>query len=185
MADHMTYHAARDRIKDGDLVMVWHPPGWHGFQTFLHVPMDFFTGSPIYHTVVALWMTTSTGVQRLMCVEQHPYGGKRLAPLSIYEHQKLEVFHLPENASYIKMEDEVMRKVSDQFYAFHQLLFIGIKDFFGGIIRLGGSQVCSQLSSACWIAAGVPLETTLVSPGGLRSAVTKLGIEPSIVIDVT
>lgn len=187
MTDHVSYDVAREQIRDGDLVLIWRPTGWHGFSTFFHAVMNFVTGSPVYHSTVALWMTSPTGQKRLMVVEQNMLGGKRIVPLSIYHdtkyYHKMEVFHLPDGATYVAMEDEVMSHAT-QGYGFFNLIAVGLNEFFGVKIKEAKNQVCSELSAACWIAAGVPLNGTLHSPAQLRGEVIKIVGEPVLSIDV-
>lgn len=180
---HMSYSEARPLIKSGDVVNMYRYS--RGLMPFLHGFIQFFTGSKLYHTVVAVWMKSPNGIERLMCIETNLFGGKRLVPLSIYSKRcDMEVIHLPEQYKFSTMEEAAMNGVGEEPYGVLGLIGIGLREFFGLKVKDSKGQVCSELVADLLIKAGVPLAGTQVSPGALRNQMGALGMKPSIFIPV-
>jgi hypothetical protein len=181
----MTYEAARDHIKNGDIVHVYKKHGWHGIETLVHGLIKLVTGSPIFHNVVAMWMDTPNGEKRLMCVESNIRGGKRIVPLSYYEGYKLEIHPLPATVDFEYMEPVLMRKVNQQPYGILDFIHIGLWELFHIKSRDFKGQVCSELCAEAWTAGGIGGLTPSwrVSPVGLREALVEQGIHPTITIE--
>lgn len=175
MTEFMNYYAARDHIKSGDMIMILRDG--KGLMPLLHSAIEVFTGSPIYHTVVAVWMTSPSGIRRLMAVETNLSKGKRIVPLSYYANKKLEVFPLPNSKKFEDMEEEMMDRIASQPYSPIELFAIGIQEFFGFKTKDRKGQVCSELSASLWVKAGVDIPTH-VSPGKLRNELVNAGIKP-------
>ena len=184
MIPEMTFEEARPLIKNGDAINIYRTDGWN-LKTPLYGLINFMTGSPIYHVVVALWMTTPNGTQRLMCVEANLMGGKRIVPLSIYKRRRMEVMPLPAIYDFSKMEETLVARVATQPYGLLNFAAIGLREFFGikkPAKSLCKGQVCSELVSEAWIEGGFPFNDTVVSPGKLKGEMMRLGVSPSIVI---
>ncbi len=184
MTVEMNFEAARPFIKNGDAINIYRPEGW-SLKTPLYAVINFMTGSPIYHVVVALWMTTPNGTPRLMCVEANLFGGKRIVPLSLYMQRRMEVMPWPENLDFGKMEEKLVDRVAQQPYGMFSFITIGLREFFGikrKAKRVGQGQVCSELVSDAWMEGGFPFNDEVVSPGKLKGEMMKLGVQPSIVI---
>jgi len=180
----MTYDEARLKIKSGDVVNMYRYS--KGLMPFLHGFIQFFTGSKLYHSVVAVWMKSPSGIERLMCVETNLLGGKRIVPLSIYAKMcDMEVIHLPSAYKFESMEPAAMRGVGSEPYGLWNLVTIGLREFFGMKVKDPKGQVCSELVAELLVEAGVPLIDTHVSPGALRNEMIRLGMEPEIFIPVT
>lgn len=179
-----TYSDARHLIKNGDIVHIYRPTTSFSLSTLLYTIIQFFTGSPIYHNVIAMWMSAPSGELKLMCVESNIKGGKRIIPLSKYFGYELEVHPLPSEYSFSIMEAGLLERVGSQSYGILDFIIIGVKEFFGMNLAKAQTkgQVCSELCADAWIQAGVPLSTPLVSPGRLKGELIKLGIQPSIKI---
>lgn len=180
----MTYEEARALIKNGDAINVYRPEGF-SIKTPLYGIISFFTGSPIYHVVVALWMRTPNGTPRLMCVEANLFGGKRVVPLSIYMARRLEVMPWPDQYKFEAMEEKLVARVAQQSYGLLNFITIGLREFFGvhrKVKKLSKGQVCSELVSDAWIAGGFPFDDEVVSPGKLKGEMMKYGVQPSIII---
>ncbi len=175
----MYYWAARDQIKNGDIIHLFRPKIF-GLSSLVYSMIQFFTKSPIYHCVVAVWMTAPSGLPRLMCVEANIHGGKRIIPLSNYADRQMEIQPLPKQFSFADMEQVLMSRVGQQAYSLLNFISIGLREFFGIRSKNFMGQVCSELCADAWIQAGVPLASSLVSPGKLKSDLLKLGIEISI-----
>lgn len=176
----MNYDEARQFIKNGDIINLFRSGG--GLMPIVHNLIQFFTGSPVYHCAVAIWMTSPSGISRLMAIETNLEAGKRLIPLSHYAAHKLEVIPFPATADFSKMEEAMMSRVADQPYGFFDLLIIGGAEFFGypkPAIN-DGHQVCSELVAAMWYAAGVEILDTRISPGKLRNVLGALGYTPTL-----
>lgn len=174
-----TYLGGRELIQNGDIVCIYRP---HKFSAkfWLYAAINFFTGSPIYHTVVALWMTAPSGEKKLMCVESNLAGGKRIVPLSIYQEHRLEVIAFPNELRFIDMEPALLARVAQQPYGLADFIPIAMKEFFGlknakSFDEHNTKQVCSELCADAWIQAGFPLSSTLISPGKLKSELLRLG----------
>lgn len=181
MTENMNYYAARDYIKNGDIIHVYRSGG--GLMPIIHAAIEFFTKSPIYHVVMAVWMTSPTGTKRLMCVETNLFGGKRLIPLSVYENHKLEVTPVPETFDFNSVEPKMMTRVGQEKYGFMDLFSIGMREFFGWPRKNFNGQVCSELVGNLLVAGGVDIEDTLLSPGKLHSILMEKGITPTMRIN--
>ena len=180
MTAKMNYWVARDLIKSGDIVNVYRPSGFN-LRTPLYAVISFFTGSPIYHNVVAMWMTTPAGAKKLMAVEANLFGGKRIVPLDIYSARKLEVMPLPDQFKFADMEPALLARIAQQSYSLLDFVSIGLREFFGfKRPKDFNGQVCSELCAEAWISAGFPMKSTLVSPGKLKGELMKYGVQPSI-----
>ena len=184
MTPEMTFEEARPLIKNGDAINIYRPNGW-GIKNALYAVIDFFSGSPIYHVAVALWMTTPNGTRRLMCVEANLLGGKRIVPLSIYWRRRMEVMPWPATYDFSRMEESLVARVATQPYGLFNFITIGVREFFGikkPAKSISQGQVCSELVSNAWIEGGFPFNDTVVSPGKLKGEMIRLGVSPSIVI---
>lgn len=180
----MNYEVAREKIKSGDIIHIFNP-GWRGLRTLFYAAILFFTGSRIYHTAVAMWMTTETGSRRLMCVEANVAGGKRIVPMSLYSGRKIEITQLPDPTMFARMEPALMRKVSTQSYGLLDFVGIGMNEFFGIEVSYDfKGEVCSELVANALISAGVPLSKGRISPGRLYSELSNLGMPATISINL-
>lgn len=180
MTEVLSYQEAREKIETGDLIFM-HRAG-KGLRVVFHSLINFFTGSPIYHTGVAIWVTTPGGYRRLMVADIHAQGGRRLVPLSLFSISKMEVVKVPEYADLIKMEGYMMERVGVMDYGFLDLIMVGLREFFGLPMKDTRGDVCSAYSAKIWIAGNVPLIDTLISPGRLYNDVKKIGLAPSFQI---
>ena len=176
----LNYEVARSLIKSGDLINIYR--SGRGLKPILHGFINFFTGSPIFHCVIAMWMKSPSGHDRLMCVETNLFGGKRIIPLSYYTNHRMEVIHIPETASFAAAEEEAVARVGKQKYGFFDLITIGVREFFGLPAKDLNGQVCSELCADLLVRMGVPLPSTHVSPGKLRNELGKLGLKPAFFI---
>jgi hypothetical protein len=176
----LSYDEARPLIKNGDIINLYR--SGRGIKPMLHGLIHFFTGSNIFHCVIAIWMKSPTGTDRLMCVETNLFGGKRIVPLSIYSRYDMEVIPLPSQYSFASMEERAMQRVGEQYYGFLDLLTIGAREFFGLPTKSIMGEVCSELCANLWIDAGVPLIDTHISPGRLRLDLERMGITPTLKI---
>lgn len=178
MTTPMTYDEVRDKVKNGDIVYLWTPPlgQWKNWRAIIFPLVKFFTGSPIYHCGVAIWMDQPNGTKRLMLVESNLQGGKKVLPLSYYAPRKMEIHALPEAYSFEHMETPLMANIGTQPYSILAFLGVGVREYFGLPARDYAGQICSELCAQAWIDAGAPLIETLVSPGKLHGQIIKLGI---------
>ena len=184
MIPEMTFEEARPLIKNGDAINIYRTDGW-SLKSPLYGIINFMSGSPIYHVVVAMWMTTPNGTQRLMCVEANLLGGKRIVPLSIYRRRRMEVMPWPANYNFGMMEEKLVARVATQPYGLVNFITIGLREFFGikkQARSISKGQVCSELVSEAWIEGGFPFNETVISPGKLKGEMMRLGVSPSIVI---
>jgi hypothetical protein len=180
----LSYIEARPKIKSGDIVHIFRPQKKaSAIQTVIYTTIEFFTGSPIYHNVVAMWMTSPNGEEKLMCVESNIKGGKQIVPLSTYCGRKMQVQPLPVEFKFADMEEAALRRVGQQGYSIMDFVAIGLQEFVGLKIKDFRNQVCSELCAMLWKAAGVPLLESQISPGKLKGDLQKLGIEVSIEIE--
>jgi len=173
------YDVSRTMIKDGDLLSFFKSHE----ETFLHkfetVPIGFFVGSKIFHSGIAMWMTTDTGDRRLMLCEAVGVG-RRLVNLSKFKDVKFEVTSKPDNLDAAKIITYMLDGLTEG-YAFSDLPKIMLKEFFG-IKNIEGSTkgaVCSETAARAWEAGGMQFDTTVLSPGMLRNVLSQKGIPPS------
>ena len=175
-APSVTYWVLRDSIKNGDIVHIHRPKSGFNFKTLVYSVIQFFTGSPIYHNVVAIWMTAPGEQQKLMAIESNIHGGKRMIEMSMYSANLLELQPLPSQFEFAKMEETLLSHLGQQPYGLRDFISIGLLEFFGVKAKNHKGQVCSELCADAWIQAGVPLRSTLISPGKLKSELIKLGV---------
>jgi hypothetical protein len=178
----LTYDEARDQIKNGDIIsffMSHEDSTLHRITTYTTM---FFTGSKIYHTGVALWMTSETGIRRLMLVESVGTN-RRIVELSHFKDHKMEVHHRPDYVNAEKVEDYLLTNIGFEQYGFWNLIVIGLNEFFGVQKKETDKQVCSEMAAKSWQHGGMEFETTVVSPGRLRNILIAKGIRPSFIIN--
>jgi hypothetical protein len=94
----------------------------------------------------------------------------------------MEVIPLPGTVQFSSMEEVAMARVGSQAYGVADLLYITLREFFGLPIKNKDGEVCSELCADLWVAAGVPLVETGVSPGRLRTDLSLMGIPPTFQI---
>ena len=179
----VSYAVGRDMIKNGDIISFFasHEENWlHKFTT---VPILFLVGSRIYHSGVALWITTDTGEKRLMCMEGVGKG-RRFVNMDHFSDHKMEVHACPAELDKRKIEDYLLDGIG-MSYAFFDLAVIALNEFFG-IKNLSTSKtgaVCSETAARAWEAGGYKFESTKLSPGMLRNVLSAQGIPPTIMIN--
>lgn len=173
-----TYEEARAHIKNGDIIYLWRPKfkEWDGWRAAIFPLVEFFTGSPIYHCGIAVWMEEPDGTKRLMLVESNLQGGKKILSLGYYRKRKMEVHSLPANYSFDQMKETLMANIGKQPYSIWGFLAVGVREFFGLKPKNYNGEICSELCAQAWIDAGAPLLETLVSPGRLHGLLIKQGI---------
>lgn len=173
-----SYNEARQKIKNGDIIYLWKPPfgEWKNWRAIVFPLVSFFTGSPIYHCGIAVWMKQPNGSNRLMIAESNLQGGKKILPLSYYAPRKMEVHALPEHASFKKMEIGLMNNIGRQPYSLWGFIAVGVREYFGIRPHDYDGQICSELCAQAWIEGGMQLPETLVSPGKLRGELIRLGV---------
>jgi hypothetical protein len=182
MTQDMSYEAARAFIKNGDVISVYTTFSL-SLKKIFPTLVRIFTGSPVYHTGMVIWMKSPSGIDRLMMVEAHAAGdGKRLIPLSHYANFKFDVTPCP--GDFTKMEELLLSRVADEPYGYFDLISIGLKEFFG--IPAGNTkrQVCSELVADVLHQGGVPLPNLNLSPGRLKSDLRALGCTPTISVNM-
>jgi hypothetical protein len=176
----LSYEAARPLIKSGDIINFYR--GNDGWRTLGHALISFFTGSPIWHCGVAVWVKLEDGTDKLMLVETITRGGKRMVPLEVYSQYKKEVVPLPAQFSFEKMREKAMANINDQAYGYLDLITIGLHEFFGIPTKSVTSEVCSELVADLWVEAQVPLIDTHVSPGRLKLDLSLMGISATMTV---
>lgn len=180
--EEMDYATARDLIVDGDTIVIWRLRGNEGMKGIVHAIMEWFTGSPVFHTAQAMWVVTDAGTRRLMAVEANVQS-RRIIPLSFYEGFKFEVFPLPRGLPFAPMEEYAMERVATEHYGFFNLITIGAREYLGLPPKSVSGQVCSEFSASCLRRSGVGLPTAFLSPGALRAAMVRAGMRPAIVVN--
>lgn len=171
----LSYTEAKEHIISGDIINFFssHEQNW--FQRLSTMATLYFTGSPIYHTGIAVWMTTDGGVRRLMLVEAVGTG-RRILDLDHFRHKVMEVHHAPAHLDVNLIEEFLLKKTGKQGYGFLNLIIIGVREFIGATPKETKSEVCSQLAALSWQHAGFHFDETAISPGKLRSILKSQGV---------
>lgn len=160
-------------IKNGDIVHIYKKHGFH-LKTLYHSLIELFTGSRIFHNVVALKLV---GYDELMCVESNIQKGKQIVPLSKYKDHDLELQALPFGYDFSIMEPLVFKMVDYQPYGIMDAISIGFHEFFNLTPKKNfKNQVCSELCAELWASVGIQLKSPLVSPGKLKDQLLWLGV---------
>lgn len=179
----LTYAEARPLIKSGDIISFFAPHN----DSFIHRVVTkvilYFCGSPIYHSGTAIWMTTGQGDYRLMLMEGVGVG-RRLVNLSTFSDHKMEVHHIPSIVDVALVEDYLLNDIGKP-YSFWDLFVIGVREFCGIKAKPSAtSQVCSETAACAWQTGGFHFDTTVLSPGKLRTVLCESGVPPAMVINV-
>lgn len=182
MTKDLTYRESLSHINSGDIINFFTSHEESLFHRIITVFILFFTGSPIYHTGVAMWVTSDTGKRRLMVIEAVGTG-RRMLDLSHFSDKKMEVHSMPSNLKAQSVEDFLLEKVGKQRYGFWNLIAISLREFFGIKAKDTKGQVCSQLAALSWEAGGMQFEETSISPGKLRNELIKRGAPVTITIN--
>jgi hypothetical protein len=178
----VNYPVGRTMIKSGDIISFFASHEEGVIKRLVTQSILFFTGSRIYHTGVALWITTDTGERRLMLCEAVGVG-RRLVNLSRFHHHKMEVHSVPKELDQKAIEAYLMDGIGTG-YGFWTLIAIAIREFIG--VKPPSSsrvQVCSETAARTWRAGGMEFEQTILSPGKLRNVLSEKGVPPSFVIN--
>jgi len=173
-----------DMIKNGDLLSFFdtHEDSWlHRCTT---VPILYGCGSKIFHSAIALWMTSGTGEKYLYCCEAIGIG-RRLMKMEHFKDHKFEVTPRPDSVDERKVEEYMLSGIGTP-YSFLDLPKIALKEFFGydNVHTSTSGAVCSETAARAWEAGGLSFDTTTLSPGMLRNVLfQKHGIAPTILIN--
>lgn len=173
-----SYEQGRDLIRSGDMISFFasHEELWiHRLTT---VPVYFFSGSQIYHSGIAIWMTTDSGDRRLMVCEGVGVG-RRLVNASHFSNRKMEIHKLPVEYDASAVVNYMLDGIGKP-YAFGSIIAIGFTEFFGMKPSTSNpnAEVCSESAALAWQAGGFKFpQTTRMSPGKLRNVVKGMGIQ--------
>ena len=176
------YAVGREMIKTGDLVSFFasHETSWlHKITTEAFIRL--FTGSKIFHTGIAVWITTDSEARRLMCVEAAGKG-RRIVNMSAFKDLAFEVTSIPPELDVRAVEAYALDHLGEK-YGWWDLIVIGAREFFGLKAKGGKHIVCSEAAAKAWQAGGMEFETTVLSPGKLRNVLFEKGIAPSILVN--
>lgn len=155
------YSELRDKIQDGDIISVLRP---RKHASIFANTISFFTGSPIYHSGIAVWLTSLTGEKRLFIVEAQDQC-RQVQLLSNYgEVQELHVLARPEYVNFGKFSSELINKVGVAPYSYLKALNSGIRQYFWLPKITGTGEYCSQLTLDMWKLGGLPLTDTQLDP---------------------
>lgn len=179
--NNLNYNEARLLIKSGDIINFFtsHEESWYHRIVTLFVL--YFTGSPIYHSGVAIWMTSEHGERRLMLVEAIGIG-RRIIDLSHFKTHKMEVHCAPDWLNKSVMEEFALLDLG-KGYGFWNLIAISLREFFGIKAKDTRGQVCSQFAAMTWEAGGMQFDSTSISPGKLRNELISKGSPPILTIN--
>ena len=182
MTENLTYSEAVQQIKSGDIISFFTSHEESFIHRLVAMAILYFTGSRVYHTGIAMWMTTDTGKRRLMLVEAIGTG-RRLLNLAHFKSRQMEIHHVPTELNSFNIEFFLLENIGKQRYGFWNLIAISLREFFGLPVRETKGQVCSQLAALAWQAGGMKFNETCISPGKLRNELIKKGIPPAIKIN--
>lgn len=180
----LSYEEARNEIKSGDIISFFSSHESSFIHRIITMFILYFTGSKIYHTGIAMWMTSDSGNRRLMLIEAVGVG-RRILDLSYFRNEKMEIHPVPNHLDRGAIEFFLMAKIGKQGYGFWNLIAIALREFFGIKAKDTKGQVCSQLAALSWAAGGMQFEETSVSPGKLRNILIKNNVPPYITINST
>lgn len=178
------YLVGRTMIKSGDLISFFESHEESFAHQFTTKPILFFTGSRIYHTGIAVWMTPEGETEpRLMLVEGVGVG-RRLVNLSKFKDRKMEVHSVPPGVDRRAIVNYMLDGIG-LGYNFLQLPALALAEFFGfKQPRTKEKQVCSESAAVAWQHGGFKFEDgTALSPGRLRNYLGSRGVPPTFMIN--
>lgn len=163
----LSYEAARNRIRNGDIVFIKDRMG------FLGSIIRFLTRSRYSHVGIAFWMD-SGGVSRLMMVEAQGGTNRRIVNLSKYRGINLDVVEAPEDWNIVA--EIALAQLSEVPYGYIEAAYVGVveamqkyfnitlprKNFYG--------EICSE-----FVARVYNLPEEHVSPQGLMDQLQEAG----------
>lgn len=168
----MQYDKVRDTIKDGSIVFI-------DAKTLPQKIITFFTGGVYSHVGMAVWMSDSQGVKKLMIIESTT-GGARLVQLSAYLYRGFTVVDLGLN--WTECSDSAFADLGILHYSILNLALIGIKSILGrlGLKRLAkmiprdtSGEVCSEFVATLMDEHGYSIDS-FTSPTELYEIVCQL-----------
>jgi len=154
---------AREQIKTGDMIFMLKADGFGG--SLVQNIITIASGSSIYHCGIACWMTSETGIRRLMLCETNPEG-KRLVPVTHYGNTKMNVISIPRVDS-LMLDSLLQSKIADVNYGWLDLVGVILRERFAIPVKDQPGLICSQFCAETWKALGLYKNEPVVSPGRL------------------
>lgn len=183
--DQVTWPVGRDMIQSGDLISFFTSHEESALHRVTTESVQFFTGSRIYHTGIAVWVTPDGHTQRRLMLCEAVGVGRRLVNMSKFADHKMEIHAVPPGLDRIKIVDYMLSGIGTS-YSFWNLAAIAMSEFFGYEPRRNKkSQVCSETAALAWQAGGFSFgdQTTSMSPGRLRNFLGTRGAPPTLLIN--
>jgi hypothetical protein len=160
----MTYEQARELIQDGDIISFFK---LKSNGTLTSNIISFFTKSEIYHTAMAVWLTSDNGERRLFVVEADP-ANRLLVPLSVFSDHNFTVLAKPDYVDFKKISPKLINKVGTAKYSYLKAINSGIRQYFNFPVLASTGEFCSELVLKMWQLGGFKINDTLLDPTELE-----------------
>lgn len=164
----ISYEQARELIQDGDIISILR---LKTNATIMSNFISWFTQSEIYHTVIAVWMTSDNGEKRLFVVEADP-ANRLLVPLSVFQKNGFHVLAKPDYVDFKKISSELVGNVGIAKYSITKAVNSGIRQYLKLPKISNTGEICSELVAKMWKLGGLPIEDTLLDPAELERILT-------------
>lgn len=162
MFEYKDYNLFRNRIGDGDVILIGGPT-----NSILAKTIKTVTRSNWYHAGIAFW-----DKDRLMLAEAYA-PTRRIITLSAYSDKQIARISAP--VVWSKIEASVKSKTGVVAYGYADLLTIAIKERLGVNIGDPKGEVCSEMVAKELTKGGLKGLTQTPSPERLRKDLDKLG----------
>jgi hypothetical protein len=160
----LPYNQGRDLIKNGDIVTVLRPKKFSLFASTI----SFFTGSPIYHTGIAVWLTNETTSEKRLFLVEAMDSRRRIISLSEYSKQDLHVLAMPNYVNFQLFADDLLAKINVAPYSYLKAIWSGIKQYCWLPTINEEGEFCSEMVAKMWKKGGFPITDTCINPAEME-----------------
>jgi len=160
-----TYEEGRKLIQNGDIISFLRLDKKASLIAKL---TTYWTQSPIYHTGIAIWMSTEHGEKRLFVVEAYD-ATRRITPLSNYRKYKMRVLAKPDNVQFDLFIGSLVERVGSAEYSYVRAFMSGLRQYLTlPPIVLATGEFCSELAAKAWKMGGLNIKETGLNPAELE-----------------
>jgi hypothetical protein len=176
----ISYEQARTLIQDGDIISVLRR---EDKMSLLQKLITTWTKSPIFHTAIAIWLSTGHGEKRLFVVEAYD-ATRRITPLSVYQKHPFHVLAKPEHVKFELFSGSLVERVGTAEYSYVRAFISGVRQYLKlPNIVLATGEFCSELAAKVWKMGGMDITETGLNPAELeRVLVHDYGVQYRCII---
>lgn len=182
MAPILSYEQARDLIQDGDIVSILRNDKKSSIIAKL---TTWWTQSPIYHTGIAVWLSTySNNEKRLFIVEAFD-ATRRVAPLSIYAKNRMHILAIPEHVKFEYFAPSLLERIGTAEYSYIRAFMSGLRQYVKlPALVLATGEFCSELAAKAWKIGGMNITETGLNPAELeRVLIQEYGVQYRCIVN--